>query len=50
MTVELVGYRLEQGVARAMAVTVVDRLEAVEVDEHQRRLRAVALHIGDASA
>ena len=35
--------RLEQRVAGRMAVAVVDRLEAVEIDEHQRRRRAVAL-------
>ena len=30
-----------------MAMTVVDRLEAVEVDEQQRGLRAVALYMGE---
>ena len=30
------GHRLEQRVAGGMAVAVIDRLEAVEVDEHQR--------------
>ena len=39
--------RLEDGVAGGVAVNVVDRLEAVEVDEQQRRLAFVALQVGD---
>ncbi len=42
---ELSRYRLEQGVTGAMAMAVVDCLEAVEVDEHQRGLCAVALDV-----
>ena len=41
------GDRLEHGIARRMAVPVVDRLEAVEVDVEQRRAGAVALHVGE---
>ena len=37
--------RLEQRIAGAMAVAVVDALEAVEIDEHQRGLGPVTLHM-----
>ena len=37
--------RLEHGVAGAVAVAVVDRLEAVEIDIDQRRAGAVALDV-----
>ena len=40
-------HRLEQRIAGGVAVPVVDRLEAVEVDEHQRGGGAVAFHIGE---
>ena len=40
-------HRLEQRVAGGVAVAVVDRLEAVEIDEHQYRRGGVALHIGE---
>ena len=43
---EVAGHRLEQRVAGGVAVPVVDRLEAVEVDEHQRCRSAVALDEG----
>ena len=42
------GGRLEQLVAGGMAVQVVDLLEAVEVDDHDRQLPVARLHGGDA--
>ena len=47
MAGEFARHRLEQGVAGGVAVLVVDRLEAVEIDEQQRRLAFVALQIGE---
>ena len=47
MAGELARHRLEQRVAGGVAVLVVDRLEAVEIDEQQRRLALVALQIGE---
>src|SRR5476651_1905246 len=47
MAGELARHRLEQGIAGGVAVLVVDRLEAVEIDEQQRRLALVALQIGE---
>jgi hypothetical protein len=44
---QLTRHCLEQGVTGAMAMAVVDGLEAVEVDEHKRGLRAIPLHIGN---
>src|SRR5512139_976065 len=42
---ELARNHLEQGVAGAMAIPVIDFLESVEIDEHEGGLRAVALHM-----
>ena len=42
------GGRLEQLVAGGVAVQVVDLLEAVEVDDHDRQLAVARLHGGDA--
>jgi hypothetical protein len=44
---ELACHRLEQRVAGSMAVCIIDRLEAVEVDIDQRRFGSVALDIGE---
>jgi hypothetical protein len=37
----------ERPIARRVAVTIVHRLEAVEVEKEKGRRRAVALHIGE---
>ena len=42
---QLARHRLEQRIAGGVAVLIVDRLEAVEIDIKQRRRRAVALDI-----
>jgi hypothetical protein len=42
MAAQAVGHPLEQGVADEVPVRVVDDLEAVEVDEEQAGLRALA--------
>src|SRR6266508_6751466 len=47
MAVEHHRHRLEHGVPRRVAVAVVDRLEAVEIEVEERRARSVALHIGE---
>ena len=39
--------RLEHGVAGGMAVTIVDRLEFIEIEIDQRRAHAVALDVGE---
>lgn len=38
-------HRLEQRIAHGVAMAIVDRFEAVEIDEQQRRLAFVALQI-----
>ena len=38
---------LEHGIARGVAVAVVDLLEAIEIEIEQRRTRAVALDVGE---
>ena len=47
MADELARHRFEQGIAGGVAVAVVDRLEAVEIDEQQHRLAVVALQVGE---
>src|ERR1043165_3059341 len=41
------GDGLEHDIARQIAVPVIDRLEAIEVDVEQRRARAVPFHVGE---
>jgi NOL1/NOP2/fmu family ribosome biogenesis protein len=47
MTDELARHRFEQSIAGGVAAAVVDRLEAVEIDEQQHRLAVVALQVGE---
>jgi hypothetical protein len=44
---ELACHRLEQRVAGRLAVRIIDRLEAVEIDIDQRRVGSIALDIGE---
>src|SRR5262245_63873936 len=47
MADQLTRDRFEQRITGAVTVTVIDPLEAVEVDEHQSGLRAVAFHVSE---